>query len=221
MFGSFSVEMFRNDFGILIQVLLIFLFFVGGIGFPVIYYLSNLTSWFFKRYVAYHLFGKIQYYKQIKPKSTTFDRMCLVGFFLFNIITVIILYASEYSFVTTNNSFDILTTNHFTITNYPQTVTIRFLDNKKPNFQTITFFGQKPVTNRNFAIFFTALSSRSAGFATVKTQIFNEFSLFLITFYMFIGVAPSSTGGGVRITTIIILFKNCINWIKKAEKTIF
>ena len=48
LFGSSSLSLFRNDLGIIVQVLLMFLFVLGGIGFPIIYDFSMRIKWYFK-----------------------------------------------------------------------------------------------------------------------------------------------------------------------------
>lgn len=67
-----------------------------------------------------------------------------------------------------------------------------------PNFGTRS--------DRIMAIFFNTMSTRNAGFATVNYQAFNGITLVVHSVLMFIGSAPSSTGGGVRTTTIAIVF---------------
>jgi Trk-type K+ transport system membrane component len=56
------------------------------------------------------------------------------------------------------------------------------------------------------AIFFNTMSTRNAGFATLNYQAFNGITLVIHSVLMFIGSAPSSTGGGIRTTTIAIVF---------------
>ncbi|WP_373457112.1 potassium transporter TrkG [Mycoplasma sp. 2045] len=56
-----------------------------------------------------------------------------------------------------------------------------------------------------FAVFFTSLSTRSAGFATVNMKHFTHGSTFVFIFMMIIGSAPASTGGGIRTTTLALI----------------
>lgn len=62
--------------------------------------------------------------------------------------------------------------------------------------------------------FFMSVSSRTAGFTTfdiadvaISTQLF-------VMFLMFTGSAPVSTGGGVRTTTMMIIFLSVASWIR-------
>ncbi|MDR3124608.1 MAG: hypothetical protein LBU10_01845 [Endomicrobium sp.] len=54
--------------------------------------------------------------------------------------------------------------------------------------------------------FFEAVSSRTAGFCSVPINLFNEFTESVIMFLMSIGAAPGSTAGGVKITTLALVF---------------
>ncbi|MDR2067358.1 MAG: hypothetical protein LBP57_06025 [Endomicrobium sp.] len=54
--------------------------------------------------------------------------------------------------------------------------------------------------------FFEAVSSRTAGFCSVPINLFNEFTESVIIFLMSIGAAPGSTAGGVKITTLALVF---------------
>jgi trk system potassium uptake protein TrkH len=54
--------------------------------------------------------------------------------------------------------------------------------------------------------FFQAVSARTAGFYSVHTYLFNEFTESLMIFLMSIGAAPGSTGGGVKVTTLALVF---------------
>lgn len=66
-----------------------------------------------------------------------------------------------------------------------------------------TMYGSK--FDRTFAIIFTAFSTRSAGFATVNVRHFTHSSTLIWIIMMLIGAAPSSTGGGIRTTTLALL----------------
>lgn len=63
---------------------------------------------------------------------------------------------------------------------------------------------------KSYTLLFHSFSTRSAGFAFFDVDNLSQPSLFLTSILMFIGSSPSSTGGGVRVTTIWILFLNII-----------
>ncbi|MCL2144339.1 MAG: Trk family potassium uptake protein [Endomicrobia bacterium] len=54
--------------------------------------------------------------------------------------------------------------------------------------------------------FFQAVSARTAGFASVPSQLFSEFAEVVLIFFMSIGAAPGSTAGGIKITTLALVF---------------
>lgn len=56
--------------------------------------------------------------------------------------------------------------------------------------------------------FFHSTSARTAGFNTYSIGAFSNASLFVLTILMFIGASPGSTGGGIKTTTIFVLFKS-------------
>lgn len=55
--------------------------------------------------------------------------------------------------------------------------------------------------------FFYSVSARTAGFATVPLSEFSAAGLLLMVVLMFVGASPGSTGGGVKTTTLFILFQ--------------
>lgn len=56
--------------------------------------------------------------------------------------------------------------------------------------------------------FFSSTSARTAGFATFSFSGFNNAGIFVMILLMFIGASPGSTGGGVKDTTIFVIFKS-------------
>lgn len=57
---------------------------------------------------------------------------------------------------------------------------------------------------------FMASSSRSAGFSTIDVTSLSLPTLLILICLMFIGTAPTSTGGGIKVTTFYILIKSAI-----------
>ncbi len=58
-----------------------------------------------------------------------------------------------------------------------------------------------PWTNRILASFFQSVTSRTAGFNTIHLERLSDFALAFMCLLMFIGAAPGSTAGGIKITT--------------------
>ncbi len=57
-----------------------------------------------------------------------------------------------------------------------------------------------------FYALFMSSTTRSAGFTTMDVTAFSEPTLLLLSLLMFIGASPSSVGGGIRTTTVAIMF---------------
>lgn len=69
--------------------------------------------------------------------------------------------------------------------------------------------------------FFQSVTTRTAGYATVDLSKFRESTLFAMIILMFIGASPASTGGGIKTTTLAVLFIALKSFIKnKNEITI-
>jgi trk system potassium uptake protein TrkH len=68
--------------------------------------------------------------------------------------------------------------------------------------------GGRAWTDKLGLAFFQAATPRTAGFNTVDLGLLSEPALFLMIVLMFIGGAPGSTAGGVKLTTIAIMWAN-------------
>lgn len=60
--------------------------------------------------------------------------------------------------------------------------------------------------DRGFVAGFQAISARTAGFNAIDIAAMRPASWLLTCFAMFVGAAPSSTGGGIKVTTLVALF---------------
>lgn len=65
--------------------------------------------------------------------------------------------------------------------------------------------GGQPTATRLWESLFQGVTPRTAGFSTVDYAQMRESTLFLQIGLMFIGTAPASTGGGVKVTTLALL----------------
>ena len=65
--------------------------------------------------------------------------------------------------------------------------------------------GGNPVGSRLLMSLFQGVTPRTAGFSTVDYAQMREPTLFLQVGLMFVGTAPTSTGGGVKVTTLALL----------------
>ena len=93
--------------------------------------------------------------------------------------------------------------------------TILFLGLEWANPKTL---GQLPIWNKMMASFFQSITPRTAGIATIDYSQLHPITLFVTIILMFIGAGPNSTGGGVKISTVMIailasctLFNNLSN----------
>jgi potassium uptake TrkH family protein len=57
-----------------------------------------------------------------------------------------------------------------------------------------------------FYSFFHSISSRSGGLSTMDISLFTQPTLLMLSIMMFIGASPSSVGGGIRTTTLAVVF---------------
>lgn len=219
LFGSSSLEIFRNDMGILVQCLILILVVIGGIGFPVIYDISLYFDWFVKHKIKYKLLKKVEYQHIEKPRLNNFSKICIYSWIVITLLSIAILYSVEYA---ARKEFEGLGVsdiqNYFSLMNFPNYV--QYTD-QAGELIRINFFGENADLNKNFSIIFTAISARSAGFATINMITFSEPSILIIGILMFIGTSPSSTGGGIRTTTLAIVVKSLFSKFRGLEKTSF
>jgi trk system potassium uptake protein TrkH len=95
---------------------------------------------------------------------------------------------------------------------------------------TIFFFSfeyNNPLTMGNLSLFekvnaayFHSVTTRTAGFNSLPTNEMREISKAATVILMFIGAAPGSTGGGIKVTTFGVILMVIICQIKGSEDTI-
>ncbi len=76
-----------------------------------------------------------------------------------------------------------------------------------------------PMNEKILTAMFSAVTPRTAGFNTVDTSALSESSRLLTIIYMLIGGSPGSTAGGVKTTTIFVVFVYMINLIRGRRRT--
>lgn len=67
------------------------------------------------------------------------------------------------------------------------------------------------------AAVFQSVTSRTAGFNTVDTSSLSEGSVMLTSLLMMVGAGPGSTGGGIKVTNIVLIFLSVIAYASKRE----
>lgn len=78
--------------------------------------------------------------------------------------------------------------------------------------------GGEPVGTRALQSLFQGVTPRTAGFSTVDYAEMRQPTLLVQIVLMFVGTAPSSTGGGVRVTTLVLLFLIVYSQAKGGEE---
>ncbi len=75
-------------------------------------------------------------------------------------------------------------------------------------------YGDMPFGQRFFASLFQAVTPRTAGFNTTDYNDFSGTGIVMTVILMLIGGAPGSTAGGMKITTVTILFLTMLAFFK-------
>lgn len=73
-------------------------------------------------------------------------------------------------------------------------------------YQNPTTIGDLPLGHKITTSFFQSITYRTAGFSTVNLAETATASQFLAILFMFIGASPASTGGGIKTTTVFVLW---------------
>ncbi|MFJ7939743.1 TrkH family potassium uptake protein [Peribacillus sp. NPDC096622] len=76
------------------------------------------------------------------------------------------------------------------------------------------FFKGKNWHESFFYSLFMSSNTRSGGLATMNVSDFSEPTLLLLSILMFIGASPSSVGGGIRTTTLVIMILFLWNFMR-------
>ena len=79
--------------------------------------------------------------------------------------------------------------------------------------------GQMPIGEKILTSIFLSASSRTAGFPCFDMNDLMPFTKIIITILMFIGAAPASTAGGIKITTVALVVCTVISVLKGREDT--
>jgi len=83
----------------------------------------------------------------------------------------------------------------------------------------IVEFANLPLKERLIASFFQAITPRTAGFNTIDLSIISEAGIGIIILLMLIGGSPGSTAGGMKTTTVTVLFANAKAVFRRKEET--
>ncbi|TPE58090.1 TrkH family potassium uptake protein [[Mycoplasma] falconis] len=160
-----SLQPYYYDYGF--QIITIFVFLIGGIGFPVIY-----DFWL-----------KIQSLDKDKKahRFSLFTKFTLITYISTTAIALIL------------------------------TIIFETTARGEMYFWNQQAYGNS--WNKLFAIYFQVKSTRSAGFSTINYYNFTQPTIIIHGILMFIGFSPVSTAGGVRNTTIAVIFLSIITMV--------
>ena len=78
-----------------------------------------------------------------------------------------------------------------------------------------------PLLQRVFYVIFNTFSTRNAGYATIDLNNFATGTQVIFSILMWIGAAPASTGGGIRITTFFICILALSSYSKNKKQVSF
>ncbi len=74
--------------------------------------------------------------------------------------------------------------------------------------------GDMPFWEKLLNAFFSSVSARTAGFDSIGSGEMSEFSQLGTILLMFIGAAPGSTGGGIKVTTLMVIIMTVVSYIR-------
>jgi Trk-type K+ transport system membrane component len=165
---------------------------IGGIGFPLIY----------------DVIEKIKCkHKGIKYKLTLFSKVAFISYFAVAILTTTASFGFEFAYNGYQNAPVLTGGDGASTLNVPVYDIAHY---KEYGHE----FGKVSLLNKCWAIFFNSMSTRSAGLSTVNQAILSPGSQWLYVVTMFIGGSPSSTAGGIRVTTLCVIMLTILNKIR-------
>ncbi len=80
--------------------------------------------------------------------------------------------------------------------------------------------GPMDLIGKIFNSFFQSVTTRTAGFNSIDNAAMNGVTKAFSSMLMFIGAAPASTGGGIKVTTIAVILMTVLSVIMGGEDTV-
>lgn len=161
-----SIVPYAENVGFLLAIM--FLIFIGGIGFPVI---MDFRSWFLQKIKKKNL-------HQLPFRFSLFTKISVSSFVILFIGGTIVIFLLEKNYMFQNSSFS----------------------------ETL-------ITS----MFYSA-TTRNAGLQIHDISDFQTTTLLIFSMLMFIGCSPSSVGGGVRTTTVMIIGLYLFSFLKSESR---
>ena len=135
--------------------------------------------------------------KNIHYRFSLFSKVCAVSYVLVFVIGLSISFGFEFGAPNTGNM----------LSNNATLMSIN-------NIPGCKYWGNNELFNKCWALVYNATASRSAGFSTFKQCLLTVGSQTSFNIMMFIGASPSSTGGGIRTTTLAVILATLIATIR-------
>ncbi|MDN5389637.1 MULTISPECIES: TrkH family potassium uptake protein [Bacillus] len=154
-FSIWPDSLMRYEGDPLVNLVISFLFIIGGIGFTV---LSDL------------------WHKRNFKKLSLHSKLMIYGTFIINLSAMIFIFLLEYQ-----------------------------------NQKTL---GMLPPAEKLWGAYFQAVTPRTAGFNTADIGSLNESTITLLLLLMFVGAGSASTGGGIKLTTFLVILLSVITFLK-------
>lgn len=82
-------------------------------------------------------------------------------------------------------------------------------------------FSGKSLDERIWSSLFQSVTPRTAGFNTVELTLISETGLAIIILLMLVGGSPGSTAGGMKTTTLAVIFSTAVSVFRRLEHTHF
>ncbi|MBB2482042.1 Ktr system potassium transporter B [Bacillus sp. APMAM] len=101
------------------------------------------------------------------------------------------------------------------VTNLLAMAFIFFLEYHNPHT-----LGHLSTPNKLWASYFQAVTTRTAGFETMDLNDLKEPTALLFLLLMFVGAGSASTGGGIKLTTFIVIVISVITFIKGKQEIV-
>lgn len=145
-------------------------------------------------------FFKLKHHRQ-KFRFSLFTKVSSITYFVVLLVGIIFLFSFEYGIPREG----LISTIHST----PELRDVYF--GSDPKFRT---------WNEVTSLIFNVVTARSAGISTFSQVSLSYGSIWIMNILMFIGCAPSSTGGGIRTTALAVIIMTGISYMRGRDKTI-
>lgn len=181
--SSTSMAPFRNDLGIIFQTLIVIELIIGGLG----------------HFVWFDVIEKIKCKATGKRyKMTLYTKVAISVYIIVAVLGLAGTFACEFLNPRVNSELVIGSVGGRVVLMKDLTIV--------GNQNQFGEFGANPMANKCFSIIFQTFNCRSLGMETIKTNVFSEGTKWVLTILMFIGASPCSTAGGIRTTTLAVIF---------------